>query len=110
MHLRRPDTEVVLVGYVTVKATGPNTVSMEVLAEAALAARDLGADAIHITAEGVERELRSFGWGVGLAYTKASISADETSGGVASGGTGVAGGKAGYKDLPWFQVFAIKTK
>ena len=110
--LKKPgkDLEVELLGYITVKATSKGTVSMEILAEAALAARELGADVIHVTAEGVDRELRAFGWGVGLSYTRASISDSESSGGVASGGTGISGGSAGYADLPWFQIFALKVK
>ena len=112
MMLRKPgdDLNVEIVGYITVKATGKNTVSMEVLAEAALAARELGANVIHITAEGVDRELRSFGWGVGLSYTRASISDTEQGGAVAAGGTGISGGSAGYVDMPWFQVFALKVQ
>jgi len=112
MLLRKPadGTDVQVLGYITVKATSNNTVSMEILAEAALKARDLGANAIHITAEGIERQLKAFGWGVGLSYTRASINNDETTGGVAAGGTGIAGGSAGYKDMPWFQVFALKIK
>jgi hypothetical protein len=70
----------------------------------------LGANVIHITAEGVDRELKAFGWGVGLSYTRASISDSEQSGGVAAGGTGISGGSAGYVDMPWFQVFALKVQ
>ena len=112
MMLSKPgeDLKVEIVGYITVKATGKNTVSMEVLAEAALAARDLGANVIHITAEGVDRELKAFGWGIGLSYTRASISDSEQGGGVAAGGTGISGGSAGYVDMPWFQVFALKVQ
>jgi hypothetical protein len=102
--------EVTLLGYITVKATSKGTVSMEILAEAALAARDLGADVIHVTAEGVDRELRAFSWGIGLSYSRASISDSESSGGIASGGTGISGGSAGYTDLPWFQIFVLKVK
>ena len=110
--LRKPgeDLEVTVVGYITVRATSKNTVSMEVLAEAALAARDLGADVIHVTAEGVNRKLTSFGWGIGLSYTRASISDTEQGGGVAAGGTGISGGSAAYVDMPWFQIFALKVK
>jgi len=96
-----------LKGYITVKATNDGKVSPEVLAEAMLAARALGANAVHVTGEGVERVMKAFGWGIGLAYTKATISNEESSGGVATGGTGISGGEAGYKDRPWIQLFAI---
>jgi hypothetical protein len=109
--LKKPtNIEVEIVGYITVKATGKNTVSMEILAEAALAARDLGANVIHVTAQGVERELKSFGWGIGLVYTQSHISDSEQSGGVGTGGTGISGGSARYVDMPWFQVFALRVK
>ena len=110
--LKKPgeDLEVTLLGYITVRATSKDTVSMEVLAEAALAARDLGADVIHVTAEGANRQLKAFGWGIGLSYTRASISDSETSGGISGGGTGISGGSSGYVDLPWFQIFALKVK
>jgi len=97
----------VLKGYITVNATNDGKVSPAIMAEAILAARALGANAIHVSAEGVERVIKAFGWGIGLSYTKATISDTETSGGVASGGTGISGGTAGYKDRPWIQLFAI---
>jgi hypothetical protein len=107
--MEKPD-KATLKGYITVKATNDGKVSAEVMAEAMLAARELGANAIQVSAQGVERVMKAFGWGVGLAYTRATISADEAAGGVASGGTGIAGGEAGYKDRPWIQIFAIEVE
>jgi len=108
--LTKPVTKakVTLVGYITVKATSNGTVSAEVMAEAMLAARALGADTVHATAEGVERVMQAFGWGVGFSYTKATMNGSETAGGVAAGGTGISGGTAGYKDRPWIQLFALR--
>jgi len=97
-----------LKGYITARATSSGTVSPELLGEVMLAARALGADAIHVSAQGAEIVLKSFGWGIGLAVTRATISSGETTGGVASGGTGISGGTAGYQDRPWIQLNAIK--
>ena len=110
ISLSRPNTKakVTLVGYITVKATSNGTVSAEVMAEAMLAARKLGADTVHATSEGVERVMQAFGWGVGFSYTKATMNGSETAGGVAAGGTGISGGTAGYKDRPWIQLFALR--
>ncbi len=101
---------VIMVGYITVKATSNGTVSPEIMAEAMLAARDLGANTVHVTSEGVERVLQAFGWGIGFSYTKATMNGSETASGVASGGTGISGGTAGYKDRPWLQLFAVIVK
>ncbi len=110
LSLMRPEaTKTTLVGYITVKATSDGTVSPEIMAEAMLAARDLGADTVHVTSEGVERVLKAFGWGIGFSYTKATMNSSETAGGVAAGGTGISGGTAGYKDRPWLQLFALVT-
>jgi len=98
-----------LLGYITVKATGDNTVSVEDLGDAMLAAQKIGANAVHVTAEGVERVMKAFGWGIGLSYTRATIADDETSGGVAAGGMGISGGSAKYLDRPWLQLFALKV-
>ena len=97
----------VLKAYITVRATSSGTVSPEIMAEAMLAARALGADAIHVSAQGAEIVLKSFGWGVGLVTTRATISSNESTGSVSSGGTGISGASAGYQDRPWIQLFAI---
>jgi hypothetical protein len=99
-----------LLGYITVRATSKNTVSAEILGEAMLAARELGADTIHVSADGVERVLDALGWGIGLSHTSANLDAGETQGGISTGGTGISGGHAGYHDNPWIQLFAVKTK
>lgn len=99
-----------LLGYVMVKATSEGTVSPEIIAEAMLEARKLGGDTIHVSAEGVERVLKSLGWGIGFSYTAASLNSGENTGSSSTGGTGVSGAKAGYHDNPWIQLFVLKTK
>lgn len=99
-----------LLGYITVKATSEGTVSPEILAEAMLAARELGANTVHVSADGVERVLKALGWGIGFSHTSANLDADETQGGLSAGGMGISGGKAGYHDNPWIQLFALEVK
>ena len=110
VFLSKPATEVELVGYITVKTDDSDDVSMDALAAACLEARKMGGNAVHITAEGVKRLLESFGWGIGLAHTTATMAANEQTGTVNSGGFGVSGGHAGYVDYPWLQLFVLKVK
>lgn len=42
--------------------------------------------------------------------SSATISTDEKSGGIGSGGLGISGGSAGYKSFPWIQAIALRTK
>jgi len=107
VFLGKPSRKVQAVAFITVRATSERT-SAELLAKAMLEARKYGAEAIQVTAEGVERQIESFGWGIGLAYSYASINANEDRGGIGTGGTGVSGGHAGYKDKPWLRVVAVK--
>ena len=101
-------TTPILVGYITIRSDAKNDVSVGVMAKAALEARKMGGNAIHITAEGVNRKLKSFGWGIGFANTTATISSSEHTGTVSSGGFGISGGEAGYVDYPWLQIFVLK--
>ncbi|MFW9871774.1 MAG: hypothetical protein ACFFG0_01645 [Candidatus Thorarchaeota archaeon] len=98
------------VGLITVKSTNTETPAMYVLAQAALKTIKMGGDVLLVTAEGAGTQLKSLGWGIGLAYSRAMMSADEETSGVASGGMGISGGKAGYGSLPWIQGTALKTK
>ena len=95
---------------ITTRATSKETSSVNVMGAAILMGLDVGADLLFITAEGAASELRSFGWGIGLSYTRSTISHDEQTGGVSAGGMGISGGKAGYKSFPWLQSIALKIK
>lgn len=107
VFIGKPSHRAKAVAFITVRATSERT-SAELLAKAMLEARKYGAEAIQVTAEGVERQIEAFGWGIGFAYTSASINVAEDRGGVGTGGTGISGGHAGYKDKPWLRVVAIK--
>jgi len=103
----KPDRKMKLKGWVLVRADDVDTPSPKVMAHAAAFAKEYGADAIVLNAEGIELILKSFGWGVGFNTTIATIASGEMSGSVSSGGFGVSGGKAGYKGLPWIQFFVV---
>jgi hypothetical protein len=109
VFLSKPAANVTLVGYVTVNTDDNDDVSVDALAKAAIVAQKMGGNAIHITAEGVKRKLESFGWGIGLANSTATMSASERTGTITSGGFGISGGKAGYNDYPWLQIFVLNV-
>jgi hypothetical protein len=110
IYLTKPKINVDLVGYITVASKSKVGLSVKTMAQAALAAYEMGANIVHITAEGAERKLTTSGWGIGFNQTHATMyGGGEGSSGVSSGGTGYSTGTAGYRDLPWIQVFALKT-
>ena len=95
---------------ITSKATSDEASSVNALAGAIMEALDSGADLLVITGEGAGSELKSFGWGIGLAYSHATIATDERSSGIGSGGMGISGGSAGYGYFPWVQGIALELK
>jgi len=97
-------------GLVTMKAKNTETGTKFVLFKAALSAMNMGGNVFFITAEGAGTKLHSFGWGIGLAYSHATMNTAGDASGVASGGMGVSGGTAGYGSLPWVQGIALHTK
>ena len=90
-------------GFGTVNAKNKNGISAFALAKALIKASEYGATHIQFLGEGTNTELSSGGWGIGLAYTKAS----DTS--VSTGGTGFSTGWAGYNNLPWQQFIILKV-
>ena len=81
--------------------------SIDVLFKVALAAHRLGANAIHVTAQGVERTFKSGGGGIGFAITSSSLTANENGGTAKGGGTGYAWGSSKKIDDPWINATAI---
>ena len=64
-----------------------------------------------LLSEGVNIKVRSFGWGLGLSYTAASVGGpDNNQSGVGTGGTGISGGSAGYDSLPWLQFHFLRVE
>jgi len=105
-----PDKDTVLqTALITTSAKNTDTESKDVLFAALLTGLDSGADLLLITSEGASTILKSFGWGIGLSYTRATLSADEATGGVGAGGLGISGGTAGYNSLPWIQAIGLRT-
>ena len=95
---------------IATEATSEEASSVNVLAAAVLDALDVGADLLLITAEGAASKLKSTGWGVGLAYSHATMAGNEQSSGIGSGGTGISGGSATYESFPWLHGIALKRR
>ena len=95
---------------INAEATKTGASSVNALAAAIDSALDAGADTLLITAEGAGCQLKSNGWGIGLAWTTAVINTAENTGNTGSGGMGITGGTAGYKSLPWVQGIALDLK
>lgn len=95
------DVQLLAVG--TVSSSDKNIISSNLLSDVLYHASTFGATHVQFLAEGTNTELSSSGWGVGLAYTKAT----DTS--VSSGGTGYSQGHSGYQNLPWQQFMFLKV-
>jgi hypothetical protein len=95
------------VATITVKASNLNTTSEKLLAIAGLEAAKYGASEIHIIDAGKHRVMTGEGWGIGIYYYAAGLSASESSGQMGGGGTGYSTGESGYQDKPWIKVIAV---
>ena len=101
---------VIQTALITTQAKNGKTESKDVLYTAILRGLDTDSDLLLITAEGAGTIMKSFGWGIGMSYTRATLSNDEQAAGVSAGGLGISGGNAGYKSLPWIQAIGLKLK
>ena len=99
---------VVQTALITTSAKNKDTESKDALYSALMTGLDSGADLLLITSEGASTILKSFGWGIGLSYTRSTLSTDEATGGTGAGGMGISGSTAGYKSLPWLQSIGLK--
>lgn len=45
-----------------------------------------------------------------MSYSQATIAGTEKTSGLATGGTGISGGEAGYNDKLWQQIYALVVK
>ena len=105
--ISRANTSAKLLGYITDTGKNEHTASINVLAEMALEAINLGANTLHVTAEGIQRVLLASGWSLGFGGTRAQLNSGEDAGSVASSGCSIGGGKAFYSGRPWLQAFAL---
>ena len=94
-------------GFVTAQSQHRNSTMTEVMAKAALVAVKNGANVIHFTAQGAVRDVEASGWGIGFNNTNAQVYSGQSHGNVASGGMGYSSAKAGMRDKPWLQGFAL---
>ena len=62
----------------------------------------LSEDISTISSAVIKIELESSGWGIGFSYNYASVNSDAYGqGSVGAGGTGISGGSASYKKMPY---------
>ena len=96
------------IGFVTARSDDGDTTSVEVMAKAALAAMNAGANVIHFSAQGAVRDVVASGWGIGFNTTQASLHSNTNSdSNVTSAGMGYSRATAGTRDKPWLQGFAL---
>ena len=97
-------------GFVTARATEMDSTMVMVMGKAALEAMNKGANVIHFTAQGAVRDVFSSGYGIGFGSTFAKLWNNDNNqdiSGVGYGGMGYSKAKAGTRDLPWLQGFAL---
>jgi len=86
----------------TIKCTEDDINTAELFMTLVKKAKSIGATNIILLSEGVKIELESSGWGLGFSYNYASVNSDlYGQGSVGAGGTGISGGSASYKKMPY---------
>jgi hypothetical protein len=91
----------------TIKCDEDDINSAELFMILAKKAYAVGAHNVILLSEGIKIELESSGWGLGFSYNYASVNSDlYGQGSVGAGGTGISGGSASYKKMPYL-TFAL---
>jgi len=86
----------------TIKCTEDDINTAELFMTLVKKAKAIGATNIILLSEGIKIELESSGWGLGFSYNYASVNSDlHGQGSVGAGGTGISGGSASYKKMPY---------
>jgi hypothetical protein len=86
----------------TIKSTEDDINTAELFMTLVKKAREVGATNVILLSEGIKVELESSGWGIGFSYNYASVNSDlYGQGSVGAGGTGISGGSASYKKMPY---------
>jgi len=107
---KAPMTGLKFKGFVTATSDSNDTTMVQVMGKASLEALKKGANVIHFTAQGAVRDAFSSGWGIGFGTTFAKLynaDGNQDISGVGYAGMGYSKAKAGMRDLPWLQGFAL---
>jgi len=104
---KKPQEGLDRIGYMAVMATKEGS-ALDALYWIMYRAYLMGGTTVHVVGEGIEKELKSSGWGIGFYGTKATIGNDETSSVVAGGGTGYSRAKAKEEANPWIRAIVLK--
>lgn len=105
VHFSKQDMQ--SLGTVTVVSDGLKSIGPDVFAEAILRAWEMGATAVHVKAEGFQREVHNEGAGIGFSWTGSTISGGQTSAMTGVMGFGKSWGQAGYYDHPFIVIVAL---
>lgn len=97
-------------GVITVVSDDKKSVSADVFAEVVIRAWELGATAIHVKAEGFQREVHTEGAGIGFTWTGVTIDGNATEAMTGVLGAGKSWGQAGYYDHPFITVIPLADK
>lgn len=98
--LRNSGSKPIAIG--TIKCTEDDINSVELFLTLVKKAKEIGSTNIILLSEGIKVELESSGWGIGFSYNYASVNSDDYGqGSVGAGGTGISGGSASYKKMPY---------
>jgi hypothetical protein len=107
---KAPMTGLKFKGFVTATSDSMDATMVQVMGKAALEALKKGANVIHFTAQGAVRDAFSSGWGIGFGSTFAKLYDNDNNqdvSGVGYAGMGYSKAKAGMRDMPWLQGFAL---
>lgn len=110
VSIDKPEGTLKPLAFATVAATSKSSISADVFAKMLVRASEVGANHIMFLAEGVNRNVTSWGVGIGFNHTNADLKGGGNgSSGMSTGGTGWSMGEAGYVDKPWLQAVFLRV-
>ena len=106
VSINKPNAENIKpLAFATVAAKSGSSISADVFAKMLVRASEVGANHVMFLAEGVNRKVAAWGFGIGFNHTNADLKGGGNgSSGMSTGGTGWSYGEAGYVDKPWLQA------
>lgn len=106
VSINKPNAENIQpLAFATVAAKSGSSISADVFAKMLVRASEVGANHVMFLAEGVNRKVAAWGFGIGFNHTNADLKGGGNgSSGMSTGGTGWSYGEAGYVDKPWLQA------
>lgn len=97
-------------GIIVIVSDSKKAISADVFADVQVKAWELGGQAMHIIAEGFQREVHTSGKGIGFSWTGTTVSGASTTTNTGVLGFGASWGQAGYYDHPFIMVHVLAAK